>query len=109
MSEKLISDYVIVGKLVFTSGMTGGPGDVKTQIKNTLEKLRKTLEEAGTSFDNVIKATVYLADISDRKRYLNDLWREAFPKNLPARTCVQVGMDPGVAVEIEMIAKIPEK
>lgn len=107
VSGKLISDYVILGNLVFTSGMTGGPGDVETQIKNTFEKLRKTLKQAGTSFENVIKANVYLADISDRKRYLNDLWRQNFPDNPPARTCVQAGMDPGVAVEIEMIARVP--
>ncbi len=109
MSGKLISDYVIVGNLVFTSGMTGGPGDVETQIKNTFEKLRKTLKQAGTSFENVVKANVYLADISDRKRYLNDLWRQNFPDNPPARTCVQAGMDPGVAVEIEMIARLPKE
>jgi 2-iminobutanoate/2-iminopropanoate deaminase len=109
MSKRVIPGAVIVGNLVFTSGMTGGPGDVETQIKNTLSRLKATLENAGTSFENVIKATVYLADLSDRERYLNKIWRETFPQNPPARTCVQVGLGPGTAVEIEMVAVIPEK
>ncbi|MCW4020324.1 MAG: RidA family protein [Candidatus Bathyarchaeota archaeon] len=109
MSGKLISDYRIAGNLVFAAGTTGQPGDVETQIRKTFEKLRKVLEEAGTSFENVVKANVYLADIADRKKHLNAIWRETFPNNPPARTCVQATMDPGVAVEIEMIAKLPEK
>lgn len=108
MSGKLIKDYAIVGNLVFTSGMTGEPGDVKAQIEKTLDKLRKALEEAGTSFENVVKGTVYLADLKDRERYLNDLWRKSFLKNPPARTCVQAGLAPGTAVEIELVAMIPK-
>jgi len=107
MSKKVIPGAVIVGNMVYTSGMTGGPGDVETQIRNTLKKLKETLEAAGTSFENVVKATVYLADLNDRERYLNKIWRETFPENPPARTCVQVGLAPGTAVEIEMVAVIP--
>jgi len=109
LSERLISEAVVVGNMVFTCGMTGEPGDVETQIKKTLGKLKVALERNGTSFDHVAKATVYLADLRDRERYLNDIWRETFSENPPARTCVQAGLAPGVAVEIELIAIIPGK
>jgi len=109
LSKKMISEAVVAGNIVFTCGMTGEPGDVKTQIKKTLDKLKTVLESNGTSFDHVVKATVYLADLRDRERYLNDIWRETFSKNPPARTCVQAGLAPGVAVEIELIATIPKK
>lgn len=82
---------------------------MRTQIKKTFDKLRAVLEEAGTTFDSVIKATVYLADLKDRERYLNDVWRETFPKNPPARTCIQAGLAPDTSVEIELVAMIPEK
>jgi len=109
MSKKVIQGAVLVGNLVFTSGITGRPGDTETQIKNTLNRLKSIFEKAGTSFKNVIKATVYLADLSYRERYLNKIWRETFPENPPARTCVQAGLPPKTAVEIEMVAVIPEK
>jgi len=109
LDEKLISDAVAVGNLVFTCGMTDEPGDVKSQTEKTLEMLKSALEKRGTSLDHVVKATVYLADLGDRERYLNDIWRKTFPKNPPARTCVQAGLAPRVAVEIELIATIPEK
>jgi 2-iminobutanoate/2-iminopropanoate deaminase len=109
MYKKVIPGANIVGNLVFTSGMTGTPGDVETQIRNTLKKLKSVLESAGTSFENVIKATVYLADLKDRERHLNKIWKETFPENPPSRTCIQVGLAPDDLVEIELVAVIPEK
>ena len=103
--KPLISRVVRVGNLLFLSGMSGGSGDVKTQIKNTFERIKATLEGAGSSMSNVVKATVYLADLNHRGQYFNDIWREYFPDNPPARTCVQVVLAPEVYVEIEVIAK----
>ena len=97
----------IVGNLVFTSGLTGRPGDAEAQIRNTFDKLSSVLEDAGTSIRNIVKATIYLTDLEDRARYLNDIWSEIFPENPPARTCVQAGLSPNTAVEIEAIAIIP--
>ena len=106
----LISGANVVGNLVFTSGMTGGSkGDAETQIRNTFSRLKEALEKAGTSFENVLKATVYLTDLSDREKYLNKIWKETFPENPPSRTCIQVGLAGNLKVEIEMIAVIPEK
>jgi 2-iminobutanoate/2-iminopropanoate deaminase len=100
----MISRFRTVGDLVYTSGVTGAPGDVPTQIRTCFEKLKQILDEAGASLDTVLKATIYLTDLEDRSRYLNDIWREYFPVNPPGRTCVQAGLGENVKVEIEFIA-----
>jgi 2-iminobutanoate/2-iminopropanoate deaminase len=106
MSENkpLISRFRKVGDLIFLSGMTGGSGDPETQIKNTLERIRATLESAGSSMENIVKATVYLTDLSYRALYLNDIWRSYFPENPPTRTCVEAGLAQGTYVEITTVA-----
>ena len=106
---QLISGANVIGNLVYTAGMTGGQGDTETQIRNTFQRLKDVLENSGTSMDNVLKATVFLADLSDRSKYLNGIWKEYFPHNPPSRTCIQVGLSDGIKIEIEMIAFIPEK
>jgi enamine deaminase RidA (YjgF/YER057c/UK114 family) len=71
-------------------------------------KISKTLEEADSSLENVVNATVYLTDLNDRPKYLNPVWSELFPKNPPTRTCIQVGLAPPAVAEITVIAIIPE-
>ena len=107
MSVKRVRGASIVGNLVFTSGRSGGKGDVETQIRNSLKRLEEALKEAGTTLDHVVKATVYLADLGDRPKYLNPIWADTFKENRPARTCIQAYLGEGVAVEIEFIAVIP--
>jgi len=107
--KEVLAGCIRVGDLVFTGGVTGRPGDAKTQIRNTLEKIKSVLQGAGASMENVVKANVYLRDIGDRERYLNDLWREYFPKDPPARTCLQAGLSPETYVEIEVVAVVPSK
>ncbi len=107
MSIKRIRGATIVGDLVFTSGTGSREGDVETQIRTSLARLEKVLEEAGTSFEHVVKATVYLADIEDRPKYLNPIWVETFGDNRPSRTCVQAYLGPDMSVEIELVAAIP--
>ena len=104
----LISGANIIGNLVYTAGMTGGLDDTETQVRNTFQRLQEVLEKAGTSMDNVLKATVYLADLSDKSKYLNVIWKEYFPTNPPSRTCIQAIVGEGIKIEIEMIAFIPE-
>src|SRR5208337_5650539 len=100
-----LSPYKIVGELVYTSGITSKSGDTPTQIRGCLEKLKTILSDAGASIDSVVKATIYLTDLSDREKYLNPIWREYFPTNPPCRTTIQVGLASGLKVEIEMVAK----
>jgi 2-iminobutanoate/2-iminopropanoate deaminase len=100
----LLTPARIVGNLVFTSGSATSTGNIRSQIRYCLEQLKERLERAGASLETVDKATVYLTDMSDREKYLNEIWREYFPTNPPCRTTVQVVLGPNTKVEIEMIA-----
>ena len=104
MVQANIASYRKVGNLIYSSGVTAKPGDVPTQIRNCFEKLKAVLAEAGSSFDKVLKVTIYLTDLSDREKYLNEIWNEYFAKNPPGRTTVQAGLGPDTYVEIEMVA-----
>lgn len=105
MSKPLISRTQRVGDILYLSGMTAQGEDTKTQARNTLERIKATLEEHGLTMKNVVKATVYLTDISERPTEFNPIWREYFPDNPPTRTCVQVGLAPPTTVEVTVVAK----
>ena len=109
MAKYIISRAVNTGNLLFLSGMTGKGADTTTQTRSIFEKIKKTLEDGGSSMENVINATVYLTDINDRPKYFNPLWSEYFPEKPPTRTCVQVGLSPPTTVEVTVVALTPEK
>jgi reactive intermediate/imine deaminase len=100
------------GDLVFTAGqvaLTPG-GDsladepVAVQTERALENLAAVLEEAGASLDDVLKTTVYLADIEDFQE-MNEAYADYFEEDPPARSAIQAGALPaGMAVEIEAVA-----
>ena len=106
LSIKRIRGATIVGSLVFTSGFGGGTGDISSQVRTSLKKIENTLAEAGSSFEHVIKANVYLSDLEYRQQFLNPIWSETFKDNKPSRTCVEVGLGK-TDVEIEVVAVIP--
>lgn len=108
MSKSIISKVMKAGTLLFLSGMTGEGPDTGTQIRDIFGKIKKTLEDAGSSLNNVISATVYLIDLNDRSTFLNPIWNEYFTINPPTRTTVQVGLAPPAKVEITVIATSPE-
>jgi 2-iminobutanoate/2-iminopropanoate deaminase len=103
-----MSRFRKAGNLVYTSGVTGNPGDPQTQIRNVFQKLQATLEEAGSSFDKVLKANIYLSNLSYREQYLNQIWNEYFGSmdSAPSRTTVEAGLGPEIYVEIEMVATL---
>lgn len=105
------SQAIKVGNLVFTSGQlpidpaTGEVvrGDVKKATERTLENVKAILEEAGTCLDNVIKATIFVKDMSDFEA-VNEVYARYFQKDMPARACVQAIQAKDSLVEIEVIA-----
>lgn len=107
MAKPLISRVRKAGNLLFLSGMTGDGDDTETQTRNIFEKIKKTLDEAGTSMEDVVSATVYLIDVNDRPEFFNPIWCEYFPENPPTRTCIQVGLAPPMKVEVTVVALIP--
>jgi len=103
-----MSRFRKIGNVIYTSGVTAKPGDVPTQIRNTFEKLKAVLEEAGSSFEKVAKVNIYLSNLSYRELYLNTIWNEYFGNldSPPSRTTVEAGLGLDVFVEIEMVASV---
>ena len=103
------------GHLVFTSGQipidpesgTLVIGDIREQAIQVLENLKNVLEEAGCTLDDVIKTTVYIADMNNFPE-LNIIYAEYFgEEGAPARATVQVAALPkGALVEIDAVAAI---
>jgi 2-iminobutanoate/2-iminopropanoate deaminase len=105
------SQAITAGNLVFCSGQIpltpdGAliEGDVAAQTRQVLTNLQAVLTAAGSSLDQVVKTTVFLADMGDFAA-MNAVYAEFFPANPPARSTVQVARLPRDArVEIEAIA-----
>ncbi len=101
-------------KLVFTAGQVGVdpatgqavPGGVREQTRQVLLNIKAILEAAGTDLGSVVKTTCFLADINDFDAF-NEVYREFFAADPPARSTVQVGLVPPWQVEIEAIAIRP--
>lgn len=94
----------ISGQLgVTTSGEFAG-ADVKSQAQRSLQNLQAILSEAGLGFENVVKTTIFLADIADFAA-VNEIYADFFKEPYPARSTVAVKTLPkGGLVEIELIA-----
>lgn len=106
------SQAVVVGDLIFTSGMIPiipetkelETGDVKAQARQAIKNLVTLLEESGSGAENVIKTTVFIKNMEDFAS-INEVYSEFFTDNYPARSCVEVARLPkDVLVEIEAVA-----
>lgn len=97
-----------VGNLYFSSGMGGKGADVKEQTAAALKKHQDNLEAQGSSLDNVIKVTAFLADVKAEKPAFNVAYSEFFKKDPPARTALgAIFPDTETRVEIELVAWVP--
>ena len=101
-----------VGNLVYTSGQipidpstgTFAEGGIKEQTRQSLSNVKAILEEAGLSMSNVVKTTVFMADMGDFAE-MNAVYAEFFTEPYPARSAVAVKTLPkGALVEIEVVA-----
>ena len=105
------SNAIKVGNMVFVSGQlpvnpeTGDiPQGIQAQTKQVIENVRNILADAGATLDNVVKTTVFLADLNDFVP-MNNVYAGFFHEPYPARSAVQVAKIPkGAPVEIECIA-----
>ena len=80
---------------------------IESQTEQVCKNLGEVLKEAGTSFDNVLKTTCFLADMSDFAAF-NEVYGKYFTSK-PARSCVAVKTLPkGVLCEVELIAAVEE-
>ncbi|ALQ65902.1 RidA family protein [Bacillus cereus] len=107
------SQGIIVNNMFYSSGqipLTASgelvAGDVTVQTEQVFQNLQAVLEEAGASFDTVVKTTVFLKDMDDFNA-VNEVYGSYFSTHKPARSCVQVAKLPkDVSVEIEVIALV---
>src|SRR5687767_12048768 len=108
------SQAVKANGLVYTSGQisldpaTGNlvDGSFEEQVHRIFKNLEAVLREAGSSFDRVLKATVYVTDLANFAA-LNTIYAEYFGDHKPARTTIQAAALPkGGAVEIDLIALV---
>jgi 2-iminobutanoate/2-iminopropanoate deaminase len=107
------SHAVRVGPFVHTSGQLGlDPQSnelvegIEAQTRQALQNQAQVLEAAGTSLRNVIKTTVFLADMGEFSK-MNAVYAEFFPQDPPARSTIQAAALPkGGRIEIECVAFI---
>ena len=106
------SQAIKVGNLVYTSGQipidpqTGSivEGGIKEQTRQSLTNVKAILEEAGLTMANVVKTTVFMADMNDFAE-MNAVYAEFFYEPYPARSAVAVKTLPkGALIEIEVVA-----
>jgi 2-iminobutanoate/2-iminopropanoate deaminase len=112
------SPVLRVGDWVVTSGQVGVatgddgavalvPGGFTAELHQALANLAEVLGREGASFDNVVKATVFLVDMGDYPA-MNEIWVERFAEHRPARSAVAVAALPlGARVEVEAWAHAP--
>jgi 2-iminobutanoate/2-iminopropanoate deaminase len=111
----IFSQGIKAGKFLFISGQVAkdavgqviGKGDIKAQTRQCLENLKAVLQGGGATLEDVVKVTVFVADI----RHLNaihEVRAEYFQKPYPASTLVEIShfTDPHYLVEIEATAMI---
>lgn len=107
------SPGVIFGNLIFVSGQIGKDPKtdelakgIKLQTERAFESLKNVLESGKSDLDNVLKTTVYLANMNDYT-VMNEVYATYFKKPYPARATVEVAKLPkGALIEIECIAFI---
>lgn len=106
------SQAVSAGRWLYTSGQIGldpASGEMvdgfDAQARQVLANLRAVLAAAGLDFSDVVKATIYVTDLTNFPR-LNELYGEALGDHRPARSTVQVAALPkGGLVEIDLVAR----
>jgi 2-iminobutanoate/2-iminopropanoate deaminase len=106
------SQGVIAGGLLFVSGQipldpaTGAlvEGSIEEQTEQVLKNIMAILREAKMGAENVVKTTVFLADLADFPR-MNQVYERHLGKEPPARSTIQAaGLPRGVRIEIDAIA-----
>jgi 2-iminobutanoate/2-iminopropanoate deaminase len=108
------SQATVVGGFLFTAGqipldpktMQVVEGDVSAQAEQVMTNLTAVLTNAGCSWGEVAKTTIFLADMADFAK-VNEVYTKHLGNSRPARSTVAVaGLPRGVRVEIECIAKV---
>lgn len=108
-----LSKAVKANGFLFLTGHVAGPVDkvdagcIRSQTTGTLENIQRTLKECGASLEDVVRATVYLTEMSD-KSAMNEAYITFFPNDPPARSCIGVKElgAPEYRIEIDIVAAV---
>jgi len=114
MKKAPFSEAVRVGNMLYLAGILGiddsgklVSGGIAAETRQTMENIGAVLERHGASLDQVVKATVMMADMGEWAA-MNAIYVGYFPDHLPARSAFgATGLALGARVEIECIAVIP--
>jgi 2-iminobutanoate/2-iminopropanoate deaminase len=110
------SQAIVAGQLVFTAGQLGGdprsgqlPEGIEAQTLQALRNIASVLGAAGAGWKDVVKTTVFLADMSDFAAF-NAVYAEVLEEPFPARSTVEAAALPkGARIEIDAIAVRPDR
>jgi len=104
------SEAVRAGDLIFLAGQIGDkdgkvvPGGIVPEARQAMQHIKDVLERNGSSLSDVVKCTVFLADIADWPAF-NNVYREFFKQPFPARSALAAsGLAMNARVEVECIA-----
>lgn len=115
--DRPFSEAVRAGDFLYLSGQIGDdpataklpPGGIEPESRQVLANVKRTLEANGASLSDVVKCTVFLADIAEWATF-NNVYREVFKKPYPARSALGAnGLAMNARVELECIAYVPQK
>lgn len=109
---------IVYNGLIFCSGATGSDpstkeiekGGIQAQARRVFQNLDLIARAGGSSLDQALKMTIFLTDIANDFGPMNEVFREFFPNDPPARSTVGVAAlaRPGLLIEAEMIAAVPD-
>ena len=100
------SQAIVAGDTLYASGQIApSAGDVAAQTEKAFDSVEAIVAEAGFAMTDIVKTTVYLADMADFA-VVNEIYARRMPQPYPARSCVQVAALPkGALVEVEILAR----
>jgi 2-iminobutanoate/2-iminopropanoate deaminase len=115
--DRPFSEAVRAGDFLFLSGQIGevpatgklAEGGLEGEARQTLNNVKNVLEAHGASLSDVVKCTVFLADIAEWPAF-NAIYRQFFQKPYPARSALAAsGLAMNARVELECIAYVPPR
>ena len=81
--------------------------DIEAQCHSVFRNIKYILEDAGSSWENIVDVTVFLTNMKDDFKTYNKIYAEYFKDNLPCRTTVEINCLPTpIAIELKVIATI---
>jgi enamine deaminase RidA (YjgF/YER057c/UK114 family) len=105
-----ISTCVKIGNMVFTSAINGidpatqkAPDEPERQIELAFQNMKKIIEAAGGTTENIAKVTVFMKDVAGHREFVNKEWLKLFPgENKPCRHALKYDLGGNMVIQLEM-------